>query len=83
MDNWTRKAALRLLEGATIPDEEAALGLSEHAFARKLTRDLGRPLHLISSREYTDHRALALIEYAQSKILESRRIRAQRASRKR
>ena len=65
-----------------IPDDEAALSLSEWAFARRLAKEVGRPLHLISSREYTDYRALSLIEYAQQKIQESRRLREGRKRRR-
>lgn len=53
-------------------DDEPLL-TSEAAFAWRLAKDLGRPLHLISSSEYTAYRALAVIEAAQHKIIESKR----------
>jgi hypothetical protein len=63
------------------PDDEQALLLSEQAFARRLTKEAGRPLWEIGSREYTEFRALSVIEYAQQKILESRNLRKSRKQR--
>lgn len=61
-----------MLTATPTADDEALL-TSEYAFARRLSKELGRPLHLISSSEYTEFRALALIEAAQHKILEAKR----------
>jgi hypothetical protein len=37
-----------------------------------LEKALGRPMRLISSSEFTRHKAAGIIEYAQSKIRESK-----------
>lgn len=73
MDNRTRTAALKALT-VEASGRDADLSTSEAAFARRLVRSLGRPLHLISSSEYTEERALAVIDYAQSKLQEAWRL---------
>lgn len=71
LENHTRKAALRVLDPNT-PVEDAALLTTEWMFAIRLEKELGRPMELIGSREFTRHRAAAVVEYAQAKILEAR-----------
>ena len=82
LDNHTRKAALKILDPRT-PVEDEALLTSEWMFAVRLEKELGRPMERIGSREYTRHRAAAIVEYAQAKIIEARAQLAQaRAARK-
>lgn len=77
MDNQLRERALSLL--TTPPDDlderQAGLLVSERMAMLRLSRDLGVPsfhrwLAAMSSREYTEYRAMTLVETA-SRIIEA------------
>lgn len=63
---------MRVIDPRT-PIEDEALLTSEWMFAVHLEKELGRPMEYIGSREYTRHRAAAVVTYAQQKIQEARR----------
>lgn len=74
-DNKTRERALLLLERETddLPALDRALLTSEWHFAVELSKTLGvvgvrRMLASMSSRDFTDYRAAALISIAQGEI---------------
>ena len=71
-DNRTRERALELLTRDEVSGDDAALLTSEWHFAVELSKELGRSvrpmLATMPSRDFTDYRAAALVNMAQTEI---------------